>query len=107
MRASTIDVDKRTRCATLNGTSTRVGFPLRNREVFTLRINPDPRGNSPGTSKKPATESTRAQGPPECSNPSRVDLKPPLRLEQADNEELDAGKSPLVYRRVWHNPFRK
>jgi len=71
--------------AGLNGTSTVTASPGRKRASFHLRINPSPARKRYIMAKKPATESTRAQGWPECLNPSATALKPPSRLEQASS----------------------
>jgi len=53
------------------------------RSSLHLRIFSYPGRNRRIRAKKPATESTSAQGATECLNPSRSDVRPPLRLEAA------------------------
>ena len=48
-----------------------------------LRINSFPGRKGLERANKPATESTVTQGRQETSNPSRSDVKPPVRLEPA------------------------
>ena len=45
--------------------------------------------------KNTATESPCAQGTPESSNPSGLDLKPPSRLEQADTWDSQPFNTPV------------
>ena len=59
------------------------GTPVRREASFSLRINLFSQGNLPNSAKKPDTESTLAQGPPEYPNPSGTALKPPEELEHA------------------------
>ena len=79
----------------LAGTSTRLGFLLRKEAFLTLIINHYPAGNRRIMTKKPATESACAQGQTESPNPSSGDLKPPSRLEQADNGGSGGRSYPL------------
>jgi len=58
----------------------RRGLPGQKGAFFTLRIKPSRPGNGPNVVKKPATESTPAQGTSECQDPSSSDLKPPLKV---------------------------
>jgi len=51
--------------------------------LFTLRITVPGSRKGSLLANNPATESTCAQGIIECCNPSRGDLKPPLRLQAA------------------------
>ena len=57
--------------------SKREGFLRRESSLFPLRINLLPQGNLYIRAKKPATESTVAQGRQESFNPSKSDTKPP------------------------------
>jgi len=68
---------------------------LRKETFPTSGITVPPRRNSSGTVKKPATESHRAQGTPECSDPSRSDRKPPSRLWAASSARDRGARIPL------------
>jgi len=62
---------------------TSVGVSRRKGASFTSEYSSFPRRNGPNAAKKPATESTPAQGAQECCNPSRTVVKPPSRLGPA------------------------
>jgi len=73
----------------------RQGYAGGKRLFLLLRINPSQPGNLSKRAKKPGTESTLAQGPPFYPNPSKSDLKPPSRLEQALSVPINEARSPL------------
>ena len=69
--------------ALLAGVSTERASCLRKEGFLTSGINHPQGGNGPIMAKKPATESTCAQGTAKPLNPSATVLKPPLRLQPA------------------------
>jgi len=79
----------------LLGVSKREGSALRKGPFLTLRIMPSQPGNLPIMAKKPATDSTRAQGRRESANPSRSDVKPPSVLQPALSWVLDTPRTSL------------
>ena len=68
------------RCALFSDMLKKRGLPEEETGLSPLRINPGNPGNLPNMAKKPATESSVAQGLPKSPNPSGTVTKPPLRL---------------------------
>jgi len=78
--------------------SKRLGFSLRKECLFTSGINLLPGRNRRIMAKKPATESSSAQGRRESLNHYRSELKLPSRRQAALSPVINEAKSPLYYR---------
>ena len=65
------------------------GSRLQKGSLFTSGIKEESRGNLPLLAKKPATESTRAQGCSEYQEVFTTDARPPSRLEAPFNFRLE------------------